>query len=463
MRKIYRQSALAILFLLLCVQSAVCDVQTWLGNAHDVKQIITITVGGTTWADGTATITSNGKDIVVTPVGSESEANIATAIKEALASSTRLDGTGTTDATSNAGGQEFGEFSEIIWTVSGSVITGTAAKAGVPITISVSETSTAGTLTLATPQAATGKHFFDNPDNWDTGAAPVDDDVLIYRDNNVSCKYNLANGTLEVTLQVYKSYTGEIGLPRTNVDNPQKPYNEYRQRYARFDNSGSGTNIAHRFGIGQEGTGSPLINVKHSIRKCSPIVYATGNPLPTRGGKALNICCTANDSTLNILGGSVDYSSQDGATAAFRIIAQVGGDSRSINGIHTSSASVTISGGTALIGGTGAINQILVKGGTLKLENQTGTITDLRAQGGAIEYASTGTITGLIVEKGGVFDARHDAGAFTVTDGDVYEGGKFLDPYRRMSVGASNFNLHFDPSPDIQFGARVGNPIVVAP
>jgi hypothetical protein len=441
--------------------AAIADTQTWTGNAASVPQISTITVAST-WLDTeTATVTINGKDLVVTLVGNESTANVATAIKEMWMSSSRLDGTATTDATSNAGGQQFGEFAEVTATVSGSVVTLVAETPGKPFTVSVSETSSSGTLTLATPQAATGKHHWDNADNWDTGAAPANDDVLVFRDSDVSCLYGLPNGSLEVTIQQYQSFTGQIGLPVVNRDDPNKPYYEYRQRYVRLDDAGSGSNIAHRFGIGVEGTGSPLINLKHSTVKCSPIVYRTGVPkIP--GTKALNLCCSTNTSTLNILGGSVDYSSQDGGTSAFVEVDQAAGDSRGIQAIHTTGAVVTLSGGTALIGGTGAINTVKVRGGALRLENQTGTITNFSAYtGGKCAYASTATITSFSLD-GGEFDAREDAGAFTITSGTIVRAGsKFLDPQNRMVIGTA-FGILFDPSPDLQFGGAADNTISIS-
>jgi hypothetical protein len=245
--------------------------KTFIGNAAAVKQISTITVGGT-WLDTeTATLTMNTKDLVLTLVGNEATTAVATALKEMWMASSRLDGTATTDATSNAGGQQFGEFSEVTATVSGSVVTLTANRPGVPFVVTVSETSATGTLTLATPQAATGPNFWDNADNWDTITVPANDDTVVFKDSNISVLYGLPNGSLEVTIQQWMSYTGEIGLPPVNITDPAKPYYEYRQRYVRLDDSGGGSDIAHRWGLG-EGFGSPLINVRHTAVKNSHIV-----------------------------------------------------------------------------------------------------------------------------------------------------------------------------------------------
>lgn len=434
----------------------------WTGNAHSVKQINTITVAGTWAAADTVTLTINGKDLVVT-CGSTTTttATVAAAIKEAWASATRLDGSSSSsNATSNFGGQEFGEFREVTATVSGSVVTLTANTAGKPFTLSVAETA-AGSATLATAQANTGKWNWDNGDNWSGGSVPTNDDVVVFKDSDVSCRYGLPNASLEVTIEQWMSYTGEVGLPAINVDDPSYSYYEYRQRYVRLDDAGTGTNIAHRFGLGKDGNGCRLFNLKHSTVKCSPVVYNTAAPLPSRTGtKALNICCTANTSTLNILGGSVDFSSQDSGTSAFVTLKHSGGDSRGVTAIYTTAGAVEVSGGTCLIGGSGAINEVKVSGGALRLENQTGTISSLVGLGGTIDYCSAATITAMTL-SGGAFDARSGSGTFTVTSAALYAGSKYIDPNGRTSSTA--IGLFFDPSADLQFGASAYSATTLTP
>lgn len=436
----------------------------WTGNAHSVKQIDTITVANTWAAGDTATCTINGKDLVVT-CGSTTTSTtaVAAAIKEAWMSETRLDGnSSSSNATSNFGGQEFGEFREIDASVSGSVVTLIGHTPGKPFTLTVTESTVgSGTATRAGVTTATGKNHWDNGDNWSGGSVPVDNDAVVFKDSDVSCRYGLPNNTLEVTLQVWMSYTGEVGLPAINLDDPGWPYYEYRQRYVRLDDHGGGTDIAHRFGLGRDGTGCRLFNLKHSTRKCSPVVYNTGTPLVTRvGSKALNICCTANTSTITIGGGSVDISSQDGGTSAFLTLTQSGGDCRAVGAIYTTNGIVSVRGGTCLVGGTGAINSILLRGGTVRCENQTGDISAISIYGGILDYASTATITAMAVD-GGTFDARTDGGSFTVTNATIY-GGKYLDPYGR-TVATNAFYLYFEPSQDLQFGAASDAPITIDP
>lgn len=438
--------------------------KTWIGNAHATRQITTITVAGT-WLDTeTATLTINTKDLVLTLVGNEATTAVATALKEMWMASRRLDGTGSTDATSNAGGQEFGEFSEVTATVSGSVVTLTANHPGVPFTVSVAESSAGGTLTPATPQAATGPWHWDNADNWDTGTVPANDDIVVFRDSNVSCLYGLPNASLEVTIQQHMTYTGEIGLHRINRTDPSKPYNEYRQRYVRLDDAGGGSDIAHRFGIGQAGIGSRLINVRHATVKCSPVVYNTAQPDPNRPGTyALNICCSNNTSTLSILNGFVDFGTQDSTTAAFVTVRQTAGTSRGFNAMHTTGARVTCSGGRMVIGGTGAISIIEAKtGGSIRVEDQTGAVSSLDIYDkSTIEYTSTATITTLYVYGGGTFDARSTLGDFTVGGSvQIYAGATYLDPQQRTAPVAFTLNCEPDEA-TIKIGGGINSQLAI--
>jgi hypothetical protein len=264
---------------------------------------------------------------------------------------------------------------------------------------------------------------------------------------NVGFKYGLPNGSLEVTLQVWMSYTGPIGLPPINAENASKPYPEYRQPYLRLDDSGTGTDIAHRLGLGKDGNGSPLINLKHSTIKCSPIVYNTGSP-QISGKKALNICCTANTSTLNIINGSVDFSSQDGSASAFLTVKQTGGDSRGITAIHTTGGSLTLSGGSTVIGGSGDIDGITAYSGNLRLEGQTGTVASLTIDGASVDVASSLAFTACSLFSGSL-DLRNDAGTVTFTQLNWY-GGAFHDPYIRRSV--TTFTIYFEPVSGSELG-----------
>lgn len=434
-------------------------------GAAAVKQINTITVANTWATNDTATMTMNGKDLVVTIGADTSTTQVAAALRDAWNATSRLDSEGTTDATSNFGGQEFGEYSECTASIdpdSLSVVLITANKAGVPFTLTVTEnTAGSGTATGATSQAATGPWHWDNGDNWLGGVAPEDDATVVLKDcsgPNVGFKYGLPNGSKEVTIQHWMSYTGEIGLPPINTSSPTKPFPEYRQQYVLLDDAGTGTTIAHTFGLGQDGTGSPMINLRHDTLKVAAIVHNTGTP-QISGRKALNLVCTTNTSTVNVVAGSVDLSSQYSGTAAVVTLSQTGGDVRCVGGLKAS-ATVSCGGGKLIVGGSTGIDTMTVNGGQVKLEGQTGTITTLRIQDGGSVHASSSalTFTSIAVYNGGTFDCRENAGALTITNSMLQRGGRWLDPYRRCTL-SNAMTISYDPSPELQFGANLATPV----
>lgn len=428
---------------------------TWTGNAAAVKQINTITVANTWATNDTATLTMNGKDLVVTIGADTSTTQVAQAIRDAWNASSRLDSEGTTDATSNFGGQEFGEYSEATASIdpdSLSVVLITANKAGVPFTLTVTEsTAGTGTATGATSQTATGAWHWDNGDNWDGGSAPANDDVVIFRDSAVSCKYGLPNASKEVTLYVHQSFTGTIGLPEYNTEQPTKPFKEYRQRYAKFDEAGSGSALTHVFGIG-EGNGSPMINVWFvtSTLTTSANVYNTGTPQSNMGPRALNILIdngVGGGGTLTVLKGSVYSGEQFGSKPSFATI-NIGYTNAAANDVdlycrnHNASVTINQSGGTLLfvedttLGGSANRSLTAYGGRSTWRDIQTGGTMTFVVYDSTIVYNSTKTLGSCTLGNKGVLDLEKDMRAVTISVLDMFAGASLLDEFARGTYSA---------------------------
>lgn len=438
------------------------SIKRFLGQAGAVIQIDKIALGGT-YAAGEQVSVQIGHSTLAIILGASqtTPAIVATVINNAINARTVDENLQGAETRLNAG-QLLGEFRDVnavIDPTSTSNVLIRSNLAGVPFgtpnsggpinAMVVATNSVSGTIARSSIQAATGPWNWDNAANWDSGTVPANGDTVQFKGINIHCKYGQPNAGLEVIFDQYMSHTGDIGLAEINTDNSSAPYYEYRQRFVRLAHT-SLADAPHRFGVGKDGTGSQLINIKHTGGKCSPVVYNTGTPKVT-GTKALNLCCTDNTSTLAIAGGSVDYSSQDGGTSAFSDLHQTGGDSRGINAFD-SGATIQISGGAALIGGSAGIGVIFVNAGSLRLENQTGTISGLTiSDSGNVDYSSTATISALEI-NGGTFDARNSIAQFTLDVTSVYKGGKFYDPYHKRIIGTS-LSLFFDPSPDLLFGA----------
>jgi hypothetical protein len=433
----------------------------WIGAAAATKQITTLTVAGTWAGNDTYTLTMNGRDLVVTIVNGTTTAQVAESLRDAWNAAARIDGTQSTTNTntSNFGGQEFGEFAEVdavIYTTSTSVVRLIGKVAGRPFTVTgAASTAGDGDVTVASAQAATGPHHWDNPDNWDTGTVPADGDMGVFKDGSVSVKYGLPN-PIYVTIVQYQSFTGDIGLLEYNVDNPLKPYREYRQRYVRLDDDGAvDTTNEHKFGLGDGPRVPQVINIRQRNEDASDTlvtsatIFNTGVP-KVPGTKALNLDIAnegAAGGTISVLKGSVNLCDQDGIQPAYTTL-NIGytdsqlSDAEIVVQNHSGALTVNQSGGKLLIYEPGSV--ALTGARTFNVSGGECTIRDLATSGTVtvtllncrFTYNATKTIASCTVGTNATFDAEKDLRAFTVTALDLYQGASWLDEFARATYTA---------------------------
>lgn len=215
----------------------------WIGNAQAVKQVTTIAVSGTWATSDTATLTINDKNVTVTVGTDVSTSNIADILARAVNGDDDTPNL-LNDESRNVNGQEVPEFTEVVASNSGATLTLTSAVAGVPFTVTASE-STAGTGALGTPTeatAATGPNHADNADNWEGGSLPGSGAVLAFDSGSVPVKYGLTyfrDNTVDVTFLRTTDYAGNIGLPDYN----SLGYAEYRpKRLQLYEGASAGDN-----------------------------------------------------------------------------------------------------------------------------------------------------------------------------------------------------------------------------
>src|SRR5262249_8993955 len=82
-------------------------------------------------------------------------------------------------------------------------------------------------FTIANTTPATGPNDFKNSQNWSTGTAPANSDVLVFDNGTVPCKYGLSTTLTGLVISIELGYSGGIGLPNINNDG-NTPYAEYR-------------------------------------------------------------------------------------------------------------------------------------------------------------------------------------------------------------------------------------------
>ena len=420
-------------------------------EAAPVAQIDSIDLGGTYAAAESISVTIGNSTLTVT-LGSDTTtlSVIATALKNAINAPT-IDGSLVGAEKRNAAGQLLPEFTDveaIIDPADATIVLVRSKVAGVPFgtpaggNMTVSEASASGTITRASVQAATGPWHWDNATNWSGNTLPVNDDTVVFRDTTKGPKFGLPNGSLEVTVNEYQSFTGPIGLALSNANG----YTEYRQAYVRLDDAGTGTNILHRFGLGP-GSGSTLINLRHTAVKCTPVVYGTGTP--TAPAKALNIVCGESTSTITILKGSVHCGTQDSTNQGWAMI-NIGSsgtqatDVDAFVGAPGGSGTLYMFGGTVLCHSIANVQQL---GGTLRIENTSSGGLAFELFGGKLIWAGSGTITSLEID-GGDFDNGQNAQASTVTSTTTRRGA-LRDPFRKLTF--TNNVQHFGKLSEFTF------------
>ena len=407
----------------------------WLGRAVAIAEVYTITIADTWATDDTATLTINGKQLTLT-VGTDTTTDeVATAIKEMVNGDSQ---TGTGDHSFSQTGNNIGEFARVTATVSGSVVTLTGDDAGVPFTLTASESTVGtGTATAANPIDATGPNHFDNADNWSGDTVPIDGDDIVFDSGDSDCRYGIDTSIQPASLVITQGYTGRIGLAKTNEDEPTLPYDEYRDEYLKLANDAGTPNTAIEIGSGS-GNGSGRIKIDlDDAGNCTINVFNTGQREETEV-PAILLKGTDADTVLNLNRGDVGVAFFDGesghlATVRVGYIDNQAGDSQLIvgSGVDLTDAALSISGGTVQIDATTSSGTIDMYEGELTI--LSGPHADIDIDGGTCFYRSTGTATTIRVGGGGVLNFTRDINSRTVTNCELYSGGIVLDPFKTVT------------------------------
>lgn len=377
----------------------------FLARALNTKHADSVTIANT-WGQGdTITLTINTRPFVVTIGTLVTTDQVATTLKQAFNGETLTDTAASCyPAIADRGAQGIAEFSELVATVTASVVTLTGRTAGVPHTITASEvTAGTGTATLASVTAASGQGFYDNANNWTEGSVPGASDAVYLDGESASIKYGLGNaGATLTSLMIAASYTGEIGLPKRNAIG----YSEYRADYLAADCS------LTRIGYG-EGSGSGRIKLDNGSVQTALEIAKTNQSLDEFGLPAVLWVGTHASNTVELRGGSFGAAVHGGETATIATYRQSGGSS--VLGVGCGLTTVLVEGGTLEI--NSAVTTLTITGGTVTTYG-SGAITTVNLTGGRLNSNSSGTIGTLNIGGGSetvVIDFSGDSTPRTVT------------------------------------------------
>jgi trimeric autotransporter adhesin len=233
--------------------------------------------------------------------------------------------------------------------------------------------------------AGTGPHHFDNPANWSTNTVPVDNDTIVFKDGAIDCRYNITQSAITPAgIDIYKSFTGTIGLPEVRADGSRETLSRYLRLGVAAD--GIATTVVN-IGLGEEGTGEgpsvvrldfgdQVVNafIRYSqfgtTNRCVSIIgtAATNKAYVTLGDVAFGLYPddTVALSELHLLpesaeqsGDSLRVTTGDGATVA--TLMQQGG----VVELAKPASSITVLGGLCTVSGTGKPNTVEVANGMI--------------------------------------------------------------------------------------------------
>lgn len=436
----------------------------WTGLAIKVPEVVTITFAST-WAStdsATITLTNNTTgattQFIVTLGTPVTTTDMATLFARAFNSIERIN-----DAlgSSNVGGQQIAEFTELEATSDGAVVTITTREGyhgwpfhkigttgGTDYWAVTEATIGSGTATLASVQQADGPNWFNNADNWTDGAIPADDDEWSAGDTDESILFGLPDhGSFkrQNNINIHNTFNGMIGLPIINRNGT--PYYEYRARHYINNDTGAPTTATINIGIGDGDGPSYIAMLQLGSVNTTFNVDCTSNSAP-EGERVVNIAASASaPGILNVRRGLVRCGGlgfRTGGTAitnaltAINLTAGEGEiESCDVEASWTSGSTVVANqlGGRLSVRSsdwTNAASLLTAIGGETILYN---TFPDevVIGDGSLAWYGPAGTIPLLTLYNAGKLDMSRATAALTLTNANFYAGCEVANAVKKIT------------------------------
>jgi hypothetical protein len=396
---------------------------TWRGDAVAVAQVNTLTVGGTILATDLFILTISNKILTVV-AGSTVAATVAANIVAAW------------NTISSAMAPELAEATALATT--GGAFTITADTAGKPFVVSVSTTlaaggASSGTFTSSITTTSAGPADASVAANYTGGVLPTTGDTLVFENSNNPVLYNLdaLSAVTLAMLSVKASYTGSIGLPRTNGSGSNS-YLEYRLQYLQV------AATIWSIGLG-DGSGSGRIKLDLGSIQFTGNVYNSGSQAEN-GIPAVLLKGTHASNALIVLKGTVGVAFFAGEVSTL--------DSLDMGYVNNIPSDSIVQCGVGV-----TLTTITKAGGQLTLNNNATTITQYDGQTTIIGTATldTGVIGGTLVDQSsglfsnitllnrGTYDHSKSMTAKTITNFTMESASTYNDPYGMTTLSNGLF------------------------
>lgn len=337
-------------------------------------------------------------------------------------------------------------FSTITWARTGagagSAVEGTADVAGVEFVFTTSVAGGAGSWNAVSIDTANaGPNVWSSVGNWDSGAKPVANDIIILQDNAVNICWDLDNAATTAWLDFYKyrSHTGKIGLNRAafalsaNGETVNSSYVEYRETYLQV-NCPTANGLIHLEIHNEPATraGSSRLLIDTLAIASTVIVYGTASAASETGKAPIRLKGTAGANKLIVhsapagFGYGVDIPNETGNLQTVDVTDPTN-NTKVHTGINTSIATWTQDGGQNIIEKAGGALVVNLYGGTLRVEGEdllaTATVQNATLYANNAPAAGN-AITTATINSGGKLGGRQSARTRTWATVNLNQGGR---------------------------------------
>lgn len=136
--------------------------------------------------------------------------------------------------------------------------------------LTLSATAAVVTLQVAIP---TGPNWWTNEDNWSLGHVPNVNEIATFEGNATACRYGIDDAEPFGAIDIYRSYTGAIGLPAMRADGTP----ETLPQSLKLSNNGGSFRM--RIGLGDDGAGPSLVRINSNDQAVIASVFYTQTSL----------------------------------------------------------------------------------------------------------------------------------------------------------------------------------------
>lgn len=302
--------------------------------------------------------------------------------------------------------------------------------------------------------ANSGPNCWDVAGNWSTNSVPVTGDTVYISESNVSILYGLDQSAVTLAaLNVDQTFTGTIGLPRTNADGTTS-YSEYRDQYLKI--GATLLNIGDKSGVGSERIKINLGSVQ------STVLITNSGDSPDGNTPAILLLGTHASNTININRGSLGvayYPTEVATVATLRqaFFDNAADDTEVYLGTGVTVTDIVKSGGVLDI--NSATTSFKQTAGTTTVHAGAHTVLNILA--GLLNYNSTGTLSAVNLSGDAVLVFDQDARPKDVTvidkftdESEIYdESGSIASPVIDLNKCGDLSTIHMGQDFKLTFGA----------